>query len=49
MVGMISNKSYGGHYGPTLAQWIVEQNKRVRSGDIKGIEIPIATVGIVNG
>ena len=56
---MIGNRSYGGHYGPYSLSWqinsrsfaaqILQQNERIKDGTINGTEIPLATLGMVNG
>lgn len=47
----IWSESYGGHYGPTFADFFTKQNKAISEGRIPKTAVPLRldTVGIVNG
>ncbi|RDX56185.1 serine carboxypeptidase [Lentinus brumalis] len=42
-------ESYGGHYGPTIAAYILDQNARIANGTVKGTTINLHFLGIGNG
>ncbi|KAI5779171.1 Alpha/Beta hydrolase protein [Geopyxis carbonaria] len=42
-------ESYGGRYGPAFAAFFQRQNRRIASGEIRGVELHLHTLGIVNG
>ncbi|KAE8394878.1 Alpha/Beta hydrolase protein [Aspergillus alliaceus] len=42
-------ESYGGHYGPGFASYILEQNKAIEDGSVKGEKINLVALGINNG
>lgn len=41
--------SYGGHYGLAFYDHFLNQNERIKSGDIKGIQLEMQSLGIFNG
>jgi carboxypeptidase C (cathepsin A) len=47
----IWTESYGGHYGPSFADYFERQNKKILDGSIDSSALPLKldTVGIVNG
>lgn len=42
-------ESYGGHYIPGFASHVVDMNKKVQSGEEKGVVVPLKSIGIGNG
>ncbi|RPD81699.1 serine carboxypeptidase [Lentinus tigrinus ALCF2SS1-7] len=42
-------ESYGGHYGPTIAAYILDQNARIANGTVNGTAINLHVLGIGNG
>ncbi|KAI0757297.1 serine carboxypeptidase [Daedaleopsis nitida] len=42
-------ESYGGHYGPTIAAHILQQNAGIANGTVDGTKIHLKTLGIGNG
>jgi carboxypeptidase C (cathepsin A) len=42
-------ESYGGHYGPAIADHIMSKNEATRRGEIKSTIINLQTLGIGNG
>ncbi|KAF7982156.1 hypothetical protein HWV62_29913 [Athelia sp. TMB] len=45
----IWTESYGGHYGPTFANYFLEQNAGIANGTVKGIHLNLQTLAIGNG
>ncbi|KAK7530742.1 putative carboxypeptidase S1 [Phyllosticta citribraziliensis] len=45
----IFTESYGGHYGPEFASYILDQNKGVANGSVTGDAINLVALGINNG
>ncbi|EJU02963.1 serine carboxypeptidase [Dacryopinax primogenitus] len=45
----IWTESYGGHYGPTFANYILQQNTAIDTGLVHGIKLNLSTLGIGNG
>ena len=45
----IWTESYGGHYGPTFANFFLEQNEGIESGSVSGIPLNLKFLGIGNG
>ncbi|KAK4096183.1 alpha/beta-hydrolase [Parathielavia hyrcaniae] len=47
----IWTQSYGGHYGPTFANFFTEQTRKIEAGTLPPDTVPLRvdTVGIVNG
>ncbi|TID18949.1 carboxypeptidase S1 [Venturia nashicola] len=45
----IYSESYGGHYVPEFTSYILQQNKAIDEGKIKGEKIKIVAIGINNG
>ncbi|QRW08929.1 Serine carboxypeptidase [Ceratobasidium sp. AG-Ba] len=45
----IWTESYGGHYGPTFAAYILDQNAAIAAGTITGIKINLKVLSIGNG
>ena len=45
----IWTESYGGHYGPTFANYFLEQNKGIENGTVSGIPLNLRFLGIGNG
>lgn len=43
------SKSYGGHYGPGFASYILDQNKAIEAGSQKGEKVNLVALGINNG
>ncbi|OTB00724.1 hypothetical protein M426DRAFT_26326 [Hypoxylon sp. CI-4A] len=43
------SESYGGHYAPEFARYIIAQNDAIARGDIQGKQINMRAVGIHNG
>ncbi|KAI0676674.1 serine carboxypeptidase [Trametes maxima] len=41
--------SYGGHYGPTFANYFLEQNAQITNGSVSGLPINMKFLGIGNG
>jgi carboxypeptidase C (cathepsin A) len=41
--------SYGGHYGPAFYNYFYEQNEGIKNGSVKGVELQMDTLGIING
>ena len=42
-------ESYGGHYGPGVADFIISENEAIRRNEMNGVMIDIQTLGIGNG
>ncbi|KAI1270502.1 Alpha/Beta hydrolase protein [Xylariaceae sp. FL1019] len=42
-------ESYGGHYGPAFFKYFYDQNELIKSGEKKGVELNMHTLGIING
>lgn len=42
-------ESYGGHYGPTMASYFLDQNAAIAAGSLSGIPINLQVLGIGNG
>ncbi|KAH9853076.1 alpha/beta-hydrolase [Lenzites betulinus] len=42
-------ESYGGHYGPTIAAYILDQNAGIANGTVNGTAINLKTLGIGDG
>jgi len=42
-------ESYGGHYGPTMASYFLDQNAAIAAGTLSGIPINLKVLGIGNG
>ncbi|KAF9788629.1 serine carboxypeptidase [Thelephora terrestris] len=42
-------ESYGGHYGPTMASYFLDQNAAIAAGTLSGIPINLQVLGIGNG
>ncbi|KAI0008006.1 peptidase [Xylariaceae sp. FL0662B] len=42
-------ESYGGHYGPAFYRYFYEQNALIQNETIKGVELNMHTLGIING
>ncbi|KAF9644836.1 serine carboxypeptidase [Thelephora ganbajun] len=42
-------ESYGGHYGPTMASYFLDQNAAIAAGTLSGIPINLKALGIGNG
>ncbi|KAF9029483.1 serine carboxypeptidase [Hymenopellis radicata] len=42
-------ESYGGHYGPTFADYFLLQNDAIDAGEIDGVLLNLTVLGIVNG
>ena len=45
----LMTESYGGHYGPEFASYILNQNKGISNGSVQGENINIVALGINNG
>ncbi|CAE7108576.1 unnamed protein product [Rhizoctonia solani] len=45
----IWTESYGGHYGPVLASYFLDQNAAIDAGEIKGVKINLKVLSIGNG
>ncbi|KAJ3502273.1 hypothetical protein NLJ89_g8961 [Agrocybe chaxingu] len=45
----IWTESYGGHYGPTFAAYILSQNSAIAAGTISGIRLNLKVLGIGDG
>ncbi|KAB8078124.1 Alpha/Beta hydrolase protein [Aspergillus leporis] len=45
----IFTESYGGHYGPGFASYILEQNKAIEAGTTQGENINLVALGVNNG
>ncbi|KAF8902719.1 serine carboxypeptidase [Mucidula mucida] len=45
----IWTESYGGHYGPTFADYFLLQNDAIDSGEIDGVPLNLTVLGIING
>lgn len=45
----IWTESYGGHYGPTIASYFLDQNAAIAAGKITGIKINLKVLSIGNG
>jgi hypothetical protein len=41
--------SYGGHYGPGFYNYFYQQNEAIKNGTVKGVELHMDTLGIING
>ncbi|KAF7557505.1 hypothetical protein G7046_g6023 [Stylonectria norvegica] len=42
-------ESYGGHYGPEFASFILEQNEKIDAGEVEGEHVELVALGINNG
>ncbi|KAF9045221.1 alpha/beta-hydrolase [Panaeolus papilionaceus] len=42
-------ESYGGHYGPTFAAYILKQNAAIAAGSVSGLKLNLNVLGIGNG
>jgi len=42
-------ESYGGHYGPVMTSYFLDQNDAIANGTIKGIPLKLKVLGIGNG
>ncbi|PPQ68463.1 hypothetical protein CVT24_005560 [Panaeolus cyanescens] len=42
-------ESYGGHYGPTFAAHILNQNSAIDAGTVSGVKLNLQVLGIGNG
>ncbi|GKZ45657.1 hypothetical protein AbraIFM66951_008331 [Aspergillus brasiliensis] len=42
-------ESYGGHYGPAFFNYFYEQNSKIASGTVNGVELNFNSLGIING
>ncbi|KAG8704841.1 hypothetical protein FRC11_009530, partial [Ceratobasidium sp. 423] len=45
----IWTESYGGHYGPTIASYFLDQNAAIDAGKITGVKINLKVLSIGNG
>ncbi|KAF7974316.1 hypothetical protein HWV62_12482 [Athelia sp. TMB] len=45
----IWTESYGGHYGPTFAQYFLTQNAAIKAGSATGVNLNLKTLAIGNG
>ncbi|KAE9978791.1 hypothetical protein EG328_001247 [Venturia inaequalis] len=45
----VFSESYGGHYVPEFTRYIMQQNKAIDDGKLKGEKIKIIAIGINNG
>ncbi|KAI1642073.1 putative carboxypeptidase S1 [Daldinia loculata] len=45
----IFTESYGGHYGPEFASYILDQNAAISRGDLHAEEIRLVALGVSNG
>ncbi|GAB1517195.1 hypothetical protein RhiTH_000239 [Rhizoctonia solani] len=45
----IWTESYGGHYGPTIASYFLDQNAAIAAGTITGIKINLKVLSVGNG
>ncbi|KAF2398799.1 putative carboxypeptidase S1 [Trichodelitschia bisporula] len=45
----IWTESYGGHYGPEFARYIMAQNSAIEAGKVKGEKINLVALGVNNG
>lgn len=45
----IWTESYGGHYGPTFANYFLEQNTGIQNGSVTGIPLNLKFLGIGDG
>ncbi|KAJ1310422.1 hypothetical protein OPQ81_007156 [Rhizoctonia solani] len=45
----IWTESYGGHYGPTIASYFLDQNAAIAAGKITGVKINLKVLSIGNG
>lgn len=45
----IFTESYGGHYGPEFAKYILNQNAAITNGTVQGDKINLVALGINNG
>lgn len=41
--------SYGGHYGPIFLEYFYEQNELIQSGNTRGTQLHMQSLGIFNG
>ncbi|CDH58681.1 carboxypeptidase s1 [Lichtheimia corymbifera JMRC:FSU:9682] len=39
-------ESYGGHYIPGFASHVVDMNKKIKSGEEKGVVVPLKSIGV---
>ncbi|GAP84531.1 putative carboxypeptidase s1 protein [Rosellinia necatrix] len=42
-------ESYGGHYGPAFYKYFYDQNGLIKNGSVKGVELSMHSLGIING
>ncbi|CAK47097.1 uncharacterized protein An16g09010, partial [Aspergillus niger] len=42
-------ESYGGHYGPAFFNHFYEQNSKIASGEVNGVQLNFNSLGIING
>ncbi|KAH5536671.1 carboxypeptidase [Parastagonospora nodorum] len=42
-------ESYGGHYGPAFYNYFYQQNEAIKNGTVKGVELQMDTLGVING
>lgn len=45
----VDKTSYGGHYGPAFYNYFYQQNEAIHNGSVKGVELHMDTLGIING
>ena len=45
----LNPSSYGGHYGPTFADYFLSQNVAIDAGKIQGKKLNLKVLGIGNG
>ena len=45
----VFTESYGGHYGPTFAQYFQSQNAAIAAGSVTGEQLNLVALGINNG
>jgi carboxypeptidase C (cathepsin A) len=45
----IWTESYGGHYGPTIASYFLDQNAAIAAGTITGVKINLKVLSVGNG
>lgn len=44
----IWTESYGGHYGPGFGKYIIDQNRKIDAGSVKGEKIRLTAIGLNN-
>ncbi len=49
VVALNKSHRYGGHYGPTFADYFLLQNDAIDSGEIDGVPLNLTVLGIING